>query len=600
MPVLMPSPVFRWFVPAQNGTGLVPAAGYKAKFYAAGTDIEKTIYELDGTPYPSPSNEAELNSEGFAGILLGPGNYKLVVTDPDDATVYTQDNISGDGSFGTGFCETVIATDDPPTNGLAQVDTANKFTWCAGYWAIGDGGHGFFWNEESNDADDGGYVIASTFDATRRWFRVQDEDGWVRAMSFGYVGTRSELLTDELLAAATYCQTNDRPLRIGPGDSATFGVTGQTYSLYVPACHFEEGAALNTVSGVTEVRIYGIVTGPSEQIFFGTTPVVFPTSQVLKNPEWFGASVDADDNTDALNLWFASMEADAGAYQLPPGDWEVDALGDVNLPTAPLILLGKINAGEEALPTGARFPDDSKLRIGTVEFPNNATLTERSGADGEFSGRLYTSGLNSALSIIGTENVTAGSYVQAGTYVRANFGTGTGYYRAAGFSLRSIGSTSTSGGGLDNMLSVLLLANSVSTNGDRIQIRAGGTIDDDAATGTGRNKRFVMTLGGQTIFDQTIVKRSSEALTWGAWDLRIDIYRDGDSTFRALGSLVTGMRGDFDIDPDFQQSCLADYRDGAIDWTVNNTIQTAGEAVGASGTITQNILTLDAFPWGAP
>jgi hypothetical protein len=599
MPVLMPSPVFRWFVPAQNGTGLVPAAGYKAKFYAAGTDTAKTIYELDGTPYPSPANEAELNSEGFAGILLGPGNYKLVVTDPDDATVYTQDNITGDGSFGTGFCETVIATDDPPTNGLAQVDTANKFTWCGGYWAIGDGGHGFFWNEESNNPEDGGYVIESTFDPTRRWFREQDEDGWVRAMSFGYVGTRAELLTNELLAAASYCQTNSRPLRIGPGDAATFGVTGQNYSLYVPACHFEEGAVLTTVTGVTEVRIYGIVTGPDSQIFEGPAPILFPTSQVLIRPEWFGASVDAEDNTAALNLWFASMEADVGAYQLPPGNWEVDDLGAIDLPTAPLILLGAITAGEESLPVGARFPADSKIRVGTIEFPNDATFEERSTADGEFSGRLYTSGLESSQDIIGTD-ITAVDDVTAGGDVIAHLGTGTGYFGAAGAAIININAASTSGGGLDNLANLVLVANSLNTSLDRLKVVCAGTITD-TDTGSDRDKRFVVTLGGQTVFDQTIYKMTSDAVDWGAWRLEIDIVRAA-GTFQASGSLISGFGSDgADVDTTglFQQSVLADYRTASVDWTTNLTLQCAAEVM-IGGTITQTLMFADAFPWRAP
>lgn len=603
MSVLMPSPVFRWFVPAQNGTGLVPAAGYKAKFYAAGTDIAKTIYELDGDPYPSPSNEAELNAEGFAGILLGTGSYKLVVTDPDDAEVYTQDNITGDGSFGTGFCATVIATDFPQTNGLAQLSTANRFTWCAGYWDVGDGGHGFFRNDVSSEPDDGGYVIASTYDPSRRWFRVPDEAGDVRAASFGYVGTRSSNLTNELLAAASYCQENNKRLLIGAGDAATFGVSGNSYSLYIPACHFEEGSLITGAAGVVDVRIYGTITG-SASLHFVDIPVLFATPQTLEYPQWFGASLDEDDNTTALNKWFRCMgnpPESGSAFVLPGGDWAVADISAIDIPdTCPTILLGKINGGEPGdVLHGVQFPgSDSTFAFDTWKLSNGETLSTGSTDEAEFSGTFVAENFRTPGEVEAVNNISSDASLIAGAYVQASFGTGTGKFRAAGFVMSRYNSPeSTSGGGLSPLLSQVMAANSMHRNGDRLKIITGGTISEAINT-VSLNKRFVIQLGGQTLFDQTLVKLVGEIYSWGSWALQLDLVRNGDSDFVALGSLVTGLAGGFTTTGLFQQSSSADYRSGVLDWTVSNTLEVLGQCIGASATITNDVLFADYFPMG--
>jgi hypothetical protein len=600
VPVLMPSPVFRWFVPAQNGTGLVPAAGYKAKFYSAGTDIAKTIYELDDTPYPTPSNEAELNSEGFAGIKLGPGSYKLVVTDPDDAEVYTQDNINGDGAFGTGFVETVMPQDPAPTfgpNGLAAAPVENKFTWCGGYWAIGDGGHGFFWNEESSDPDDGGYVIASDVDPTVRWFREPDEDGQVRTASFGYVGTRAEDLTNELLAAAGYCQANDKTLRIGPGSAATFGVSGQTYNFYtlVGGIVFEPGAMITGNAGVTALRLWGKVSGPPAQIFTDI-PIQIMTSQVLENPEWFGASRSAPDNTEALNDWFGcfgSEDPAKAAFILPPGQWDILGGTDtIDFPTeTPYILLGTI-VGDESSAHGMYFPSaGSVAQFDYFRLGNGAVLTESGASDGQFTGRLLTQGLTATGTVLSSSNVVAGNGGTEGYLVGGVGQSGTAF-RAGGGIRQAGGNTTTSGSTLTPLISTSLEPDTLVFDGDRVTVRAGGTMTSDGTGGTD-GKRFVLTIGGQTVFDKTIhyLFTGSDILS-GGWTMQVDVFRDIEGSYLAYGFVVSSIS---DADQ-YESKSASDFRTGSVDWGGALTIQMSGQNIDGNGSITGRVITADYFP----
>lgn len=218
MSVLMPSPVFRWFVFA--GSNLVPAAGYKVNFFAGGTSISpgnaKTIYtDTFNTPYPSPSNQAVLDSEGKAQIYLGSGLYLMQITDPLGSQVYTEDYIQGGGNFGTGFVDVVNNLSGSYPNNLPACDTnANRYTWVAGYYAPGDGGNGFFMNQTSGQADDGGYCIASTFDTNKKWFLIPNEIGIVNAAAFGCIPSNTVNRTSNLIAADAYALTQGAQLVI--------------------------------------------------------------------------------------------------------------------------------------------------------------------------------------------------------------------------------------------------------------------------------------------------------------------------------------------------------------------------------------------------
>src|SRR3989304_7652316 len=139
---LMPSPVLRWFVAAQAGTsgGLVPAAGYKAKFFDSGTFVAATIYTDAALTVPySPANQATLDSEGKALIYLANNKaYRLQITTPADVQVWLQDNIIGQGAVGL--------TNAANFDGLKTVDTTlNQLCYIPGYYAAGDGGQGMFY-----------------------------------------------------------------------------------------------------------------------------------------------------------------------------------------------------------------------------------------------------------------------------------------------------------------------------------------------------------------------------------------------------------------------------------------------------------------------
>lgn len=604
MAVLMPSPVFRWFVPAQNGTGLVPAEGYKAKFYAAGTATPKTIYELDGDAYPSPSNTAVLNSQGFAGILLGDGAYKLVVTDPDDTPVYTQDNISGSGSFGSGFVETVQPTDPAPAfgpNGLAECPIENKFTWVGGYWAIGDGGHGFFWNEESNDADDGGYIIASTDDPDYRWFRIPDEDSKVRAASFGYIGTLNEDLTDEFTAAESYAGSHNLTLFIAPGDNATIALD-DGFDFYAPYIEFAPGAVLTTSGTGDDARIgfAGDIIAPPEPIFSGWTEINIFGYSTVSRPEWFGASnADPDTavNTTAMNLWLA---CGSSYYCLPPGAWKYTNISSFPYPTVPMDFLGTVNGGGSGtIPTGVYYPTTSRFRVGEVRFTNNHIL-ESDGVGGiETSGDFtvgdalaVTSNISGGANIIAVSDIEAGQVISAGAQgagtLRARAGTALKFVPAPGTYASEIG-TETATTILSTLFSAPYLADSLVESGQMLRIRARGYMDGDSLL----ERQVRVRTTSDVIFDITW---SINSITGNMeWDLCVDFWYESTGNFYSSGT-ITMMNID---GAEVYGTTLVNSQSGTFDFTADSTISLQGRSqAGSNSAVVARTFSIEYHPKG--
>ncbi len=493
-------PIFQVFVPAQNGIGLVPAAGYKAKFYEAGTDTAQEIYADPGltTPYPSPSNIAVLDLNGQASqnglIYLKTAGYKMVITDPNDAPIEngTVDNIPGNGAVGSFNCGFVATFVD-----LATLNASIfSYAMIAGYSAAGDGGQGFFYLQTSGASADGGYIQNST-DGSKKWFRVPDEDGDVRAASFGYIGGSGTIQTTQLQTADSYAASIGARLRIGAGQDA-FLATAMNFTSPRVALN-ENGAFKGTSLNPVAISFQGIFEGPDSKVFGAHILSVSFSPDQVSNPYWFGASQanDAATNDTAFASW---VTASGGAFVLPPGTWQCTSaltlLGTFG--NLPVNLLGILNGVSDAFGPGFWYP--ATFRFDTFLSTNSryigpygayAMQTDmdwRVGRDLQILRDLLVSGdasvtgnisatgsVNAGTSLTGASlavtgnaqadgNVVAGASLGGG-YLKAQAGTGNSTFKSGGIILD--GSSGT------------VPSNTLVNVGDTLEVVAYGSVIDN-------------------------------------------------------------------------------------------------------------------------
>lgn len=530
------SGMFQPVVLDSNGR-VIPAAGYKAKFYEAGTDIPKAIYTdpENLVPYPTPSNIAYLDATGKSLIYLGIGGYKLVLTDPNDVPVagYTIDNIVGNGAFGTGFVNSFEDLKDVNT-------TIFPYVYIGGYYESGDGGHGMFYNKASVTPSDGGYVQDSDFDPTKKWFRIPDENGAVRSASFGAIGTATAM-TNEMLAASAYANTNNlsllvnRPVKLGTMTMLPRWVEFVLNAKIVP-------------DGTATVTFRGVVSAPDWHIFDttgGTLNVVFSDQQV-SNPYWFGAApstsywaVNAANNAAAFARWLA---AGGGFFVLPPGNWPHAGVFTPSN-TKPTRFDGQILDGAGPVVQvyrGQNYPGAySMIRVGrvatrTVTLDNNTTL---------YGSGAYTIVAGGAL------NVTGDLDIQGGV-AKGRMGTGTASYRIGGV----IGGYASSGTGAPfgsdayaNVFSMPIPAGSVSENGDAIDLYVAGSAYGNFSSAYG----FVgITLGGVSVTPQTWIYLTSGF--GGDFEGKARIVRMNATSARAFTEATQITDGAFSVYPSTQ------------------------------------------------
>lgn len=599
---LMPSPVFNGNV--FIAPSITPAAGYKAKFFAAGTADPKDIFTDEGltTPYPSPSNVAEMNALGYALIYLGPGAYKLVFTDADDNEIYTQDDIQGDGSFGTGFADKFGASVGDLI-GLEDVNpNLNKFTYIAGYYQPGDGGEGMFRNETSDVPSDGGYTLQSAVDDTKVWFRIPDENGDVRAASFGYVPTVETIQTTQLQAADAYAASIDARLTIQAGLGAQVGAI----TFNAPEVHFNPGTRIDGVLSPPQpaLTFNGTVTGPYEQVFTyrsGAISVLpsFSANQVLTQPQWMGADTanGRAANDYAFGAWIASG---AGAYVIPFGDWQVsdDPVIDFPWPEGgqPVTVLGLLD-GETGAFTGIYFTDaGATIRLNEILFTNGYQISPYSptvlGTDagwhaiGNISseGDVSAGGVLSGASITTLGNITssagtiqattgqviagtavqAGTSVSAGTFVQATAGTQN--LKASGRILKTTSAAT----------NLTLLANTLSATGDALRITNQGTCS--SATGP----TFTISVGSVSL----VLGGSSTLAGVTKYRIEVDVFVTAANTILLIGAVYTDA---FATAPSIAFGSNSGTPSGNL--SSNQTI-----AVASSATETQALFYVDLYP----
>jgi len=92
MAALMPQGKQQYFT-----AGGIPLVGGKVYTYAAGTTTPLATYTTAAASTPN-ANPVILDSRGEASIFFSAANYKIVVKDSLDSTIWTQDNLAGDAA----------------------------------------------------------------------------------------------------------------------------------------------------------------------------------------------------------------------------------------------------------------------------------------------------------------------------------------------------------------------------------------------------------------------------------------------------------------------------------------------------------------------
>lgn len=468
-----------------NGSqvGVVPNVGGSVTFYAAGTTNPQTVYTDPGltVPFPSPGNVVNLNSSGFAVIYLANLAYKYVESDSSNNPIFTQDNYPG-GNSGSGFGG--IFVDNIASLKLLNTNTYS-YAYIAGYYTNGDGGSGLFYNATSSDPDDGGYTIKSTFDATKDWFRIPDENGEVRAASFGYIPQNIGDQTVQLQAADVYANSIGATLSVQSGITNPVTVSTASFSSNF---RLEEGAEFKGDSAAT-LTFAGVISAPTTTIF-GTNITAVLSAKQIAIPEWFGANTSLPDNMAAFTALFASG---AGGFKINPGTWVCSALTP---PTTPRILsfglvwdgtntfipIGEYNlnvgfaltvtgpieslGGTGGVTTSGQFYGASLQLTGNAQVAgtivSGSTITSENNIIAI--SNIFGNGVTSGVAISAATTITAGTGGVVG-YVSALAGSGTGRFRASG---RLGYVVATSG-------NVTIPANTLLNNGDALRIVVSAT-----------------------------------------------------------------------------------------------------------------------------
>lgn len=558
--------------------GMVPNVGGKVTFYAAGTTNAETVYTDPGltVPYPSPSNVVNLNSQGWAIIYLAAKNYKYVESDSDNNPIFVQDNFQGGGGFGTGFAASIAD--------LKAIDTnLNRFTYVAGYYTPGDGGEGMFYNATSNTPDDGGYVIRSTFDPTKDWFRIPDENGDVRAASFGFIPASTGDQTAKLTAADAYAASINARLLIQSGGAVTVTSTSfiSPYVSHAPNGSFNSSATL-TFSGIYEAN--------NEQKFGSAVTVVFSPSQIAI-PEWFGATLVSADNSAAFTkLW----DSGAGGFKINPGTWtcaltvppinkRILSFGIVISESLPLIPIGEYYfTAKNATIDGPLAVVGNITGLANVSVTGDvegSTLTIHGNGilegDLEAEGSITADGDINGSNIGASGNVISNGHIISDTYVRAKAGTSSNSFKAGGQLAAIVGASTGT-----------IQANTMTATGDRLVITALGTANSGAAGD--------INITGSSFGTGAVVVSLNLPEDSSYYRAVYEIIRTGTTTATATLSVWCNQPTD-SLDGRSINGFVA-VNVTAVDWTTSKTASIAVVATGSGGASAQKTLTIEFYP----
>jgi len=342
MATLCPYPRLQFWTIAD--TGMIPVSGGKLYHFVAGDDTPQAVYgDKDETVVIT--DPIILTAEGFVGtggLWLGTGkSYKLVLTDADDNTLWTIDNVSGGSGVGDGTILTVDSIAE-----LRALDAAAAAVVIVnGYYERGDRGGGLFtWQTGATEDDDNGiWILPDSTPATGRWMRQ-----YQGAMNVRWFGAYGDGIEDDSVAIAyadAYADDNLLDLLF---DDGTYHVTALNLTC---RAILEAGAVLEW-EGINPT-ITAIIGSTDNGNHFDCSLDDAPSliSPYIR-PEWFADANNLALAIAAVGSFNTTVQLSVGQYRSPHIDDNAWVLKDEFIS---IVGAGRpiINAANNALTGGS-------------------------------------------------------------------------------------------------------------------------------------------------------------------------------------------------------------------------------------------------------
>ena len=270
----------------------------RVTFYRHDTDELATIYTLEGQDFVQTANPQILDVNGRlidsvffdCGIVdvrieqyIGPEGF-LSVDAPDEyfaAFDTFEYGLKLDEGGAIGHVETIAD--------LREVSPDAKFVWVNGYYAVGDApSRLYYWDEESEDTEDGGYVVGSDVEgATGKWILLWGDEVLPCTVYGIKPGTEANLAAflDYPALVGSFSLKTSPCLRFVSGQYTTAGTLATERTL----C-FDTGAQFVNAPQITcpEVRTFGPVSGYIGNFKFANLGV----SDATAHSSWFKEASD--------------------------------------------------------------------------------------------------------------------------------------------------------------------------------------------------------------------------------------------------------------------------------------------------------------------
>jgi hypothetical protein len=360
------SPRARFF--DSNGN---PLSFGRVSFYEAGTTTLKGIYTDITTTTPA-QNPALLDADGYVrdqGIWLGEGRYKFKLDAPnvippdinenaDFNKLWTMDNIAGSTALNSGELSTIAVSTIEDLRALEV--GAYSLVYVAGYWAVNDGGGGWF-NYDANDVqdDNGGTVVAPNgTPVTGRYLR--NLENWETSVQyFGATSTATSVVDSYVQNALTWCLANNQTL-VFPSDTYTFGSTvtyqGELTISIKENAVFRSDLAIQLHFEPKNLEVNGVTNHLGDNVELYFAPIVPNTFR----PEHWGALGNGTTGSEDFKGFINADGRYSDSTLIISGDYTINA--QVGNPTT------SFSTQKMHIEKGSTIATDLEFNIGSYTF----------------------------------------------------------------------------------------------------------------------------------------------------------------------------------------------------------------------------------------